>query len=160
MSIAQNKVVSVFYTLTDDSGKEIDSNVGKEALTYIHGHGMMIPGFEKALEGATKGQTLSFNVSPEEGYGPRFDENIITISRSQNFGENDDLQVGAMIVGQGNGEQRNFTIIKLEGDDVVLDGNHFLAGKTLNFDVTVDDVRDATAQELDHGHVHADGHDH
>ncbi|MGL4673314.1 MAG: FKBP-type peptidyl-prolyl cis-trans isomerase, partial [Wohlfahrtiimonas sp.] len=72
MSIAPNKVVSVFYTLTDDAGTVIDSNKGQEqALTYIHGAGMMIPGFEKALEGATAGQQVAFSVAPEDGYGLR-----------------------------------------------------------------------------------------
>ncbi len=160
MIIEPNKVVSVFYTLTDDAGNVIDSNEGQEPLMYIQGQGMMIPGFEKALEGAKAGQDIAFSVIPEEGYGVRNEENIITISRSQHFPDNNELQVGGVIIAEGNGQQQQLTIIKIEGDDVVLDANHFLAGKTLNFDVKIVEVRDATEQELSHGHVHADGHDH
>jgi len=161
MSIAPNKVVSVFYTLTDDAGNVIDSNKGQEqALTYIQGVGMMIPGFEKALEGASAGQQVAFSVAPEDGYGVRSEENVFTISKSQHFKDSDDIQVGGMIAAEENGHQRHFVILSVEGDDITLDANHFLAGKTLNFDVEIKEVRDATAQELDHGHVHAGGHDH
>ncbi|GAA5093586.1 FKBP-type peptidyl-prolyl cis-trans isomerase [Wohlfahrtiimonas larvae] len=161
MSIAPNKVVSVFYTLTDDAGNVIDSNKGQEQpLTYIQGVGMMIPGFEKALEGAAAGQQVAFSVAPEEGYGLRSEENVFTISKSQHFKDSDDIQVGGMIAAEENGHQRHFVILSVEGDDITLDANHFLAGKTLNFDVEIKEVRDATAQELDHGHVHAGGYDH
>lgn len=161
MIIAPNKVVSVFYTLTDDEGDVIDSNKGQEqALTYIQGVGMMIPGFEKALEGAKAGQQVAFSVTPEDGYGVRSEENVFTISRSEHFKGADEIQVGGMITAEEHGQQRHFVILSVEGDDITLDANHFLAGKTLNFDVDVTEVREATAQELDHGHVHADGHDH
>ncbi|ELV07611.1 peptidylprolyl isomerase [Wohlfahrtiimonas chitiniclastica] len=161
MSIAPNKVVSVFYTLTDDQGNVIDSNKGQEQpLTYIHGAGMMIPGFEKSLAGVEAGQNIAFSVTPEEGYGLRSDENVFVISRSQHFKDSDDIQAGGMIAAEENGHQRHFVILSVEGDDITLDANHFLAGKTLNFDVDVVDVRDATEQELAHGHVHAGGHDH
>ncbi|GGZ84497.1 peptidyl-prolyl cis-trans isomerase [Ignatzschineria indica] len=160
MTVAKDKVVSVIYTLTDDQGALLDTNKGQEALDFIQGHGMMIPGFEKALEGATEGQTLSFTVSPAEGYGESNDDFIIEVPRTA-FPEDEEVQVGWQVTGTTpDGQMQAFRVLAVSDETIKLDANHPLAGKNLNFEVEVVGLRDATEQELAHGHVHADGHDH
>ena len=160
MTVAKDKVVSVIYTLTDDQGALLDTNKGQEVLDFIQGHGMMIPGFEKALEGATEGQTLSFTVSPAEGYGESNEEFIIEVPRTA-FPEDEEVQVGWQVTGTTpDGQMQAFRVLDVSDEIIKLDANHPLAGKNLNFEVEVIALRDATEQELTHGHVHADGHDH
>ena len=160
MTVAKDKVVSVIYTLTDDQGALLDTNKGQEALDFIQGHGMMIPGFEKALEGATEGQTLSFTVSPAEGYGESNDDFIIEVPRTA-FPADEEVQVGWQVTGTTpDGQMQAFRVLAVSDETIKLDANHPLAGKNLNFEVEVVGLRDATEQELAHGHVHADGHDH
>ncbi len=160
MTVAKDKVVSVFYTLTDDQGNVLDSNVGQEALDFIQGHGMMIPGFEAALEGATAGQKLSFSVSPAEGYGESNEDFVIEVPRSA-FPEDEEVQVGWQVTGTTpDGQMQAFRVLEVVGDTIKLDANHPLAGQNLNFEVEVESLRDATEQELSHGHVHEHGHDH
>lgn len=160
MTVAKDKVVSVFYTLTDDQGNVLDSNVGQEALEFIQGHGMMIPGFETALEGATAGQKLSFSVSPAEGYGESNEDFVIEVPRSA-FPEDEEVQVGWQVTGTTpDGQMQAFRVLEVVGETIKLDANHPLAGQNLNFEVEVESLRDATEQELSHGHVHEHGHDH
>ncbi len=160
MTVAKDKVVSVIYTLTDDQGTLLDTNKGQEALDFIQGHGMMIPGFEKALEGAAEGQTLSFTVSPAEGYGESNDDFIIEVPRTA-FPEDEEVQVGWQVTGTTpDGQMQAFRVLAVSDETIKLDANHPLAGKNLNFEVEIVGLRDATEQELAHGHVHADGHDH
>lgn len=160
MPVAKDKVVGVIYTLTDDQGNVLDSNKGQEALEFIHGHGMMIPGFEKALEGATEGQTVAFSVTPEEGYGEANEDFVIEVPRTA-FPENEDIQVGWQVTGTTpDGHMQPFRVLEVSEEKIKLDGNHPLAGQNLNFEVEVVSLRDATEQELSHGHVHAAGHDH
>jgi len=155
MQITSGKVVSLDYTLTDDSGKTLDSSVGGEPLAYIHGNDQIVFGLEKALNGKKVGDAFKVKVEPAEGYGVRDDAKVTTISRSKvqgvpNLKEGIQLQAGQQVV----------TVTKIAGDDVTIDGNHPLAGETLNFDVTVRDVRAATGEEIAHGHVHGPGGHH
>lgn len=160
MTVAKDKVVGVIYTLTDDQGTVVDTNKGQEALEFIQGHGMMIPGFEKALEGATEGQTLAFSVTPEEGYGESNEDFIIEVPRSA-FPEDEEVQVGWQVTGTTpDGQMQAFRVLEVSDEKIKLDANHPLAGQNLNFEVEVVSLRDASEQELSHGHVHADGHDH
>jgi len=160
MTVAKDKVVGVIYTLTDDQGNVVDTNKGQDALEFIQGHGMMIPGFEKALEGAIEGQTLSFSVSPEEGYGESNEDFVIEVPRSA-FPEDEEVQVGWQVTGTTpDGQMQAFRVLEVSDEKIKLDANHPLAGQNLNFEVEVVALRDATEQELSHGHVHADGHDH
>lgn len=160
MTVEKDKVVSVFYTLTDDQGNVLDSNEGQEALEFIQGHGMMIPGFEKALEGATEGQKLSFSVSAADGYGEANEDYIIEVPRTA-FPEDEEVQVGWQVTGTTpDGQMQAFRVLEVFGETIKLDANHPLAGQNLNFAVEVKSLREATEQELSHGHVHADGHDH
>jgi FKBP-type peptidyl-prolyl cis-trans isomerase SlyD len=158
MQIEKNKVVSIDYTLTDSSGELLDSSAGKEPLSYIHGTGSLIPGLESVLEGKGVGDELQVSVPPEDGYGVR-DEALISSVRRDQLKELDSLQEGVMFGMEDDSGTRIYTIVKIEDETVTVDGNHPLAGKTLNFAVTVQEVREASDEELDHGHVHG-GHDH
>lgn len=160
MQIAQNSVAAFHYTLTDDDGQVIDSSQGRDPLSYLHGKGNIVPGLEKQMEGREVGAKFVADVAPEEGYGVRHDELMQQVPRAA-FQGVDDIQPGMQF--QGNGPQGpiNVTVSKIENDVVFIDANHPLAGKTLHFAIEVTDVREATAEELEHGHVHgAGGHHH
>lgn len=163
MQIADQKVVTLDYSLKDNEGKLIDSSEGRGDFVYLHGARNIVPGLESALEGKTAGDEVSVSVQPEEGYGER-DNNLLQTVPKDMFEEGADINVGMQFHAQSpEGEMMIVTVVELEGDEVIVDGNHPLAGVPLNFDVKVVDIRDASAEELEHGHAHgADGehHDH
>jgi FKBP-type peptidyl-prolyl cis-trans isomerase SlyD len=159
VQVAADKVVLIHYTLKDDGGEVIDSSDGGDPLAYIQGHGNLVPGLEKALEGKEKGNKVAVSIPPEEGYGKHDAKLIQRVPKRQLQG------VGALSKGmqfQARTEDgvRVFTVTAIVGDMVTLDGNHPLADKTLNFDVEVVEVREATEEELEHGHVHGPGGHH
>ena len=162
MQISENAVVSIHYTLTNNAGETIDSSVERgEPLAYLHGAGNIIPGLENALVGKAAGDKLDVTVTPEEGYGERHEQLIQQVQKTALEGNEDNLQPGMQFQAQTEAGQRVFTITAVEGDEVTVDGNHPLAGETLNFAVEVTDVREASAEEKEHGHVHGpEGHDH
>jgi FKBP-type peptidyl-prolyl cis-trans isomerase SlyD len=159
MLITANKVVTIDYTLTDDHGQVIDSSDGREPLAYLHGNHNIVPGLEHALEGKQKGDSLNVAVSPAEGYGEREDGLIQSVPRNL-FEDADQLQVGMQFQSVSEEGIRLVTVVDVAQDTVTVDANHPLAGTNLNFAVTIVDVRDATAEELDHGHVHGEGGHH
>ena len=161
MQIADNAVVAIHYTLTDDAGTTLDtSRERNEPLAYLHGHGNIIPGLESALVGKQAGDKLNVTVAPEEGYGERHDALIQTVPREA-FEGVDEVLPGMQFQAQTDAGPRLFTITEVEGDNVTVDGNHPLAGATLHFDVEITEVREASAEELSHGHVHGPGgHEH
>ncbi len=159
MQIEKDKVASIEYTLTSDNGEVLDSSDGKEPLAYIQGIGNLISGLEEALEGKSVGDALQVTISPEKAYGVRNDELIQVVDRSV-FQGVEELQVGMQFQAQGDSGTHVIWVTDVEGDQVTIDGNHPLAGETLNFDVKVMDVRDASAEELEHGHVHGPGGHH
>lgn len=160
MQIANDVVVSIEYTLTDDQGNVIDSSVGGEPLAYLHGAGNIIPGLEDALEGKAVGDSFKVSVTPAEGYGEK-DEGLLQVVPRSMFRGVDDIEPGMQFHAQTDHGMQVITVAKVEGDNVTVDGNHPLAGQNLNFDVKVLEVRAATAEELEHGHVHgAGGHHH
>jgi FKBP-type peptidyl-prolyl cis-trans isomerase SlyD len=159
MTIQKNKVVTIEYTLKDESGALIESSEGQEPLIYLHGVGNIIPGLEASLEGKSAGATLNVSVPPADAYGEWDQGKIIEIPKAQ-FSGVDDVQVGMQFgVHSSTGEQI-VTVTKVEGENVTVDANHPLAGKTLNFEVKVVGVREPTDDELDHGHVHGPGGHH
>jgi len=159
MKIEDNKVVQIHYHLTDNDNNVLDSSAGRDPLAYIHGVGNIIVGLEKQLNGKTVGDKVKAVVEPAEGYGER-DENLMQKVPKSGFQGDEELQVGMQVqVGTQQGTAIA-SVAKIEGEDVTLDINHPLAGVTLNFDVEVVDVRDATQEELDHGHVHGPGGHH
>ncbi|MBX8465544.1 peptidylprolyl isomerase [Deinococcus sp. RIT780] len=158
MNITQDKVVELDYKLTVN-GEIVDQSEPGEPLVYLHGHSNIIEGLEKKLEGKVAGDTFQVTVQPEEGYGLRDEESIEDLSRDD---FEDDIEVGETYYAQAeDGSVLPFTVMNVDGDTVQVDFNHPMAGMVLDFDVTVLAVRDATAEELEHGHAHADGdHDH
>ena len=156
MKIEDNKVVQMHYHLKDEKGTVLDSSQGKEPLSYIHGAGNIIIGLEKQLSGKAAGDKLNAVVAPAEGYGER-DDSLVQVVPKSGFQGDEELQVGMQVqVGTQEGNAIA-TVAKIEGEDVTLDVNHPLAGVTLTFDVEVVEVREATQEELDHGHVHGPG---
>jgi FKBP-type peptidyl-prolyl cis-trans isomerase SlyD len=156
MQVAKNRVVSIDYTLTGEDGNVLDTSKGDEPLAYIHGTGEIVTGLEDALEGKGPKDHVSVTVSPEQGYGARDDAVVFTVPRSQ-FRGVDELEVGMQFEVQGDGEGQVVTVVAMDENEVTVDGNHPLAGLTLHFDVDIVDVREATPDEIEHGHVH-DGH--
>jgi FKBP-type peptidyl-prolyl cis-trans isomerase SlyD len=152
-------VVLIHYTLKDDAGEVVDSSNGGEPLAYIQGHGNLVQGLEKALEGKEKGSKVTVSVPPEEGYG-KFDPKLIQRVPKRSMQSAGQIKKGMQFQARTEDGMRVFTVTALVGDMVTLDGNHPLADKTLHFAVEVVDVRDATSEELEHGHVHGVGGHH
>ena len=160
MQVSKNKVVSIGFKLTDADGTLIDESSTEEPLMFIQGIGSFIPAVESALEGKESGAELKVTVTPEEGFGHRDEELVHSVPKDR-FQSGGELEVGMQVQGQDDqGTPAIFTVVKVEESNVTLDGNHPLAGMTLNFDVKVGEIRDATAEELDHGHVHGPGGHH
>ena len=157
MKVSKDKVVSMHYTLKNDAGDVIDSSEGKEPLDFIQGHGNIIPGLESALEGASKGDKMDVSIKPEEGYGFKKDNAIHEIPRSALQGI-DEVVVGMQL--QSQDQDGNLVVVRVISQDkekITVDANHPLAGETLHFSVSIEDIRDAEAEELSHGHVHSPG---
>lgn len=160
MSIQENSVVHIHYTLTNDAGEVLDSSSGKEPLMYMHGHHNLIPGLEDQLLGKKAGDTFNADVEAEDAYGLHHEEAIqqIPLSALANIPE---LQVGMQLQASTDQGPVAVTITEITDEFAVLDGNHPLAGQRLHFAVEVVSVRDATPSELEHGHAHGgDGHHH
>jgi FKBP-type peptidyl-prolyl cis-trans isomerase SlyD len=159
MQIAQDTVVSLDYTLTNDDGDVLDTSRDAEPLDYIHGRGQIVPGLENALAGRTTGDTFTVRLEPADAYGEHDPDLVQTAERAQFGGE--DPEVGLQVRAEGPDGDQVLTIVAVEGDVVTLDGNHPLAGVPLTFEIKVTGVRAATKQELAHGHAHGSGgHDH
>lgn len=159
MQIADKTVVSIHYTLTNADGETLDSSVGQDPLVYLHGSNNIIAGLEAALLGKTAGDTLQVSVEPGDGYGELRDELVQEVDRSA-FQGVDEIDVGMQFMAQTPWGEQPVTVVKVQGDNITLDGNHPLAGQVLNFDVEVVEIREASAEELDHGHVHGPGGHH
>jgi FKBP-type peptidyl-prolyl cis-trans isomerase SlyD len=160
MSIAQDQVVSIQYTLRNEAGEVLDSSADGEPLTYLHGHGNLIAGLERELTGRNSGDKLQVKIAPAEGYG-EYDAGLVQRVPRRALKGVAHVHVGMRLQAQTEHGARAVTVTQLTGDLVTLDGNHPLAGQHLNFEVEVGEVRAATAEELAHGHVHGlDGHHH
>ena len=160
MAIEKDKVVSIDYTLTSETGQVLDSSQGREPLAYLHGAGNIIPGLENALEGKAEGEQVKVQIPPDQAYGPKDERLVQQVPRTAFQGVQ---QIAAGMQFQANTQQgpRIITVVGVEGDQVTIDANHPLAGATLNFDVTVREIRDASEEEKTHGHAHgAGGHHH
>lgn len=152
--IGDNLVVSMHYKLTDNEGSVLDSSENTEPLNYLHGAGNLIPGLEKALVGKVEGASLQVTVEPAEGYGDIIPE-LIEIVEKAAFQGVDSIEAGMAFEAQGpDGAMQHVVVTKVEGDKVTIDANHPLAGMVLNFDVEIISVREATEEEIAHGHTH------
>lgn len=158
MTIENNKAVTLNYTLKDDKGEIIDES-NNASFIYLHGASNIIPGLENELTGRSKDEKFDLVIKPEDAYGeynPKFTQ---VVDRSMfDTGEADELATGMQFQSQSeDGAMMIITISKIEGDKVTIDGNHPLAGITLHYKVHIVDVRDATEEEMTHGHIHAHG---
>ncbi len=160
MQIADNRAVSIDYTLRNEAGDILDSSEGAQPLVYLHGAANIIPGLEQALTGKQAGDSLQVSVEPQDAYGEYQAELVATIGRNM-FEGVDQLEVGMQFHASApDGGMQVVTVRQIDGDDVTIDGNHPLAGQRLHFDVEVVEVREATADELEHGHIHGEGCNH
>ena len=159
MSIAHDQVVSIHYTLTDDEGEVLDSSAAGQPLAYLHGHGNLIPGLERELTGKNAGDKVQVKIAPADAYG-EYDQALVQRVPRRALKGVPEVQVGMRLQAQTPEGPRALTITQVAGDMVTLDGNHPLAGKHLNFVVEVAEVRAATSEELEHGHVHGPGDHH
>src|SRR5688572_10562959 len=155
MQISKNKVASIHYTLRDNEGTIIDSSEGRDPLNYLHGAGNLIIGMEEGLEGKAKGDKFNLKITPEKGYGEK-DETLVQKVPKSAFGGQDVKEGMRFSTNQGG----VVTVTSVGMDSVTVDGNHPLAGVELNFAVEVMDVRNATEEEMSHGHVHGPGGHH
>lgn len=149
MVINKNKMVKIHYELKDDNGMILDSSVDQEPLEYIHGTGFIIEGLEEALEGKKVGDKFTISVTPEKGYGQIHEELKQSVLKKEFGDEIEKLAVGQQV--RINGEEGNFivTISEITPDSVILDANHPLAGKNLNFSIEVLEIREATPEEVE-----------
>ncbi|MBJ6609799.1 MAG: peptidylprolyl isomerase [Candidatus Thiothrix moscowensis] len=158
MQITDHAVVTMTYTLTDGQGNVLDQADTSHPLTYLHGAENIIPGLENALTGKQAQDSMIVTIAPEDAYGERDDRLTQQVPRHM-FGDTptDHLVPGAQFQAQTNGGVEVITITAVDGDTITIDANHPLAGVALTFDLTILDVRAATADEIAHGHVHAAG---
>lgn len=156
MQITKNKVATIAYTLTDSEGAILDKATTQEPFAFIQGVGNIIPGLETALEGKAVGDSLNVTIEPSQGYGER-DDALTQVLAKEMFEGVDEVKPGMQFHAQTAHGMSIVTVTKVEGNEVTIDGNHPLAGVTLNFDVNVLEIRDASKEELEHGHVHIEG---
>jgi FKBP-type peptidyl-prolyl cis-trans isomerase SlyD len=156
--IGNNCVVSIHYTLKDDDGQMLDTSRDSQPLTYLHGAGNLIPGLESELAGKTTGASFNVSIPPEQAYGI-YREELVQVVPIDMFKGVDEVKMGMQFETQGPNGEELVIITEVTEDEVTVDANHPLAGKTLHFEVIIEDVRDATLEEVQHGHAH-DPHGH
>ena len=164
MKIEKNVVVSLAYQLKLEDGVVVDQSTEDAPLDYLHGHSNLISGLENELEGKIAGDKFTAVIAPEDAYGEH-DDALVQRVPANVFQGVDQLEVGMRFIADTDQGQIPVEITEVDGDDVVVDGNHMLAGQTLTFDIEVMAVREATEDEIAHGHIHEDGgscshHDH
>lgn len=158
MKVAKDLVVSLAYQVRTEDGVLVDESPVSAPLDYLHGHGSLIAGLEKALEGHDVGDRFDVHVPANDAYG-QYDDNLVQRVPKDVFMGVDELQVGMRFLAETDQGPVPVEITEVGDDYVVVDGNHMLAGQNLNFNVEVVAIREATAEELEHGHVHG-AHDH
>ncbi len=159
MQVVRDAVVVIHYTLKNGAGEVLDSSAGGDPLAYIQGGGNIIAGLEEALEGKQAGAKLDVAIPAEKAYGPH-DPSLIQQVPRRTFQTGTDLRTGMRFTAQTEQGPRQVVVTRIAGDMVTVDGNHPLAGQALNFAVEITEVREASAQELSHGHVHGPGGHH
>lgn len=156
MIVEKDKAVSFHYTLKDAEGEQMETSREKDPMSYLHGANNIIPGLEKAMEGRAINDEFSVTIQPEDAYGVRNENNVqrIGLKRLKGIGK---VSVGQVLNLQTEKGQVQVTVLKVGRFNIDVDGNHPLAGRELTFDVEVTDIREATAEELEHRHVHGPG---
>ena len=159
MTISKNQVVQFHYSLKDSNGAEIESTASDEPMAYLHGYGNIFRGMENALEGKAAGDTLSVTLEAKDAYGERQTEELKRIPLKHLRGARK-WTPGMMAWVETDKGNRQVTVVKVGKFNADVDVNHPLAGKTLTFDIQIVDLRDATAEEIGHGHAHGVGGHH
>lgn len=160
-TIENGKVVLIQYTLKNDEGEVLDQSAPGQPLAYLHGHSNIVPGLENALAGHTTGDSLEVAVPPEQGYGERVGPGPQAVPKKELGPEADSLRAGMPLRMRGeDGQIVVLWVTEAKGARVWLDINHPLAGQTLHFSIEVGEIRDATADEVSHGHAHGPGGHH
>ena len=159
MKIAENAVVVIDYKLTDNDGEVIDSSEGAGPLAYLHGAGNIIPGLEAALLDKVAGDDVTASIEPVDAYGERQEDMKQEVPKEL-FGGIDNIEVGMQFQSDTDQGPVMVTVVSIGDEMITVDGNHPLAGVHLNFDVTIREVREASKEELEHGHVHGEGGHH
>ena len=157
--IKKNDVVSLSYSLKNSDGIELGKAGAEEAMNYLHGAGNIVRGLEEAIENLKVGDKKDVIVPPEKGYGDVDPKLLLKVDRS-NFPKDMDIKPGMQFSSEMGGKDNVFTVEGVDGDQVNVNGNHPLAGQTLHFDIEITGIRDATEEELSHGHVHDGSHHH
>jgi len=159
MIVEKDKAVSFHYTLKNAEGEQMETSRDKDPMIYLHGAGNIIPGLEKAMEGHAVNDVFSVTVEPEEAYGVRNENNVqrVPLKRLKGIGK---ISVGQVLNLQTTNGQVQVTVLRVGRFNVDVDGNHPLAGMHLTFDLEITDIREASAEELEHGHVHGPGGHH
>lgn len=153
MQVAANKVIAIHYTLTNGDGQVLDSSQGGNPLSYLHGHSNIIPGLEAQLEGKAAGEEFEVTVEPAQGYGER-DDNLVQQVQREAFQGVEKVEPGMQFQTQGPGGEMVVTVVEANDESVTIDANHPLAGVSLNFKGSIESVRDASEEEVQHGHAH------
>ena len=156
MIVEKDKAVSFHYTLKNADGEQMETSREKDPMSYLHGANNIIPGLEKAMEGHAVNDEFSVTVEPEEAYGVRNENNVQRVPLKRLKGI-DKVSVGQVLNLQTNQGQVQVTVLKVGRFNIDVDGNHPLAGMALTFDVEITDIREASAEELEHKHVHGPG---
>jgi len=156
MKISSNKVVVMHYAVSDSEGTLIDSSYDHQPLAVIHGTGYLIPGLEDALVDHQAGDKFEVSVKAQQAYGERNDNFVQSVPKAM-FEGIEDLDIGTQLRATTDDGEQTVIVIDVSDDEITVDGNHPLAGIDLNFDVEILEVRDATEEELSHGHVHGEG---
>ncbi|HJQ98023.1 MAG TPA: peptidylprolyl isomerase [Candidatus Polarisedimenticolaceae bacterium] len=159
MKVERGRVVRLHYTIRDEAGATLESSRGQEPLHYLHGKGQLLPALEASIEGKEKGHVATVTVAPAEAYGERDPRGVVRAERAS-LPDGVEVAPGVELQAETPEGPLSFVVVAVEGDEVVLDANHPLAGKTLTFDVEVLGVRAATPEEIAHGHVHGPGGHH
>ena len=159
--IQAGKIVELAYVLKNSKGETVDQAGSDDPFPYLHGHSQIVPGLEDSLVGLSAGAKKTITVPPEQGYGDKEPGLLLKLTREQ-FPTEAEVKVGMQFEATNNhGDSHVFSVTEINGEEIVVDGNHPMAGETLRFEVEVLSVRDATAEELEHGHAHhGDGHTH
>ncbi|WP_394212535.1 peptidylprolyl isomerase [Enterovibrio calviensis] len=164
MKVTKDVVVSIAYQVKNEDGIVVDESTQSNPLQYLQGHDNLIIGLENALEGREVGEKFEVTVTPEDAYGEHMDEMVQRVPADV-FQGVDEITVGMRFLADTDQGPIPVEVTEVDGDEVVVDGNHMLAGQTLTFDVEVIELREATEEEIAHGHIHQEGgcgghHDH
>lgn len=156
MKIAKNNVVVMHYAVSDSEGTLIDSSYEDKPMAIIQGSGYLIPGLDDALVDHQAGDKFEVAVACDQAYGERHDDYVQTVPREVLAGV-EDLALGTQLRATTDDGEQTVIVIDVQDDVITVDGNHPLSGLDLSFDVEIIEVREATAEELEHGHVHSEG---